>query len=130
MDSGQEFTREWLYDVILDQMVHLLQFHGPDAPPGAQVEEGEESEADAGKESEAEEGEESEESEAETGGESDEDAEDGEDAELTGSLSATSLLDTPLQDTVLGHRLARALTGGTGATETRTPLTGASGGAP
>ena len=63
MDSGQEFTREWLYDIILDQMVYLLQVHGPDAPPGAQVEEGEESEAEAGEERE--ESEESEDEEAE-----------------------------------------------------------------
>ena len=52
MHSGQGFTREWLYDAILEQMVYVLQVHGPDAPPGAQVEEGEESEAEAAEESE------------------------------------------------------------------------------
>ena len=61
--SGQGFTREWLYDVILEQMVYVLQVHGPDAPPGAQVEEGEEGEAEAAKERE--ESEESEDEEAE-----------------------------------------------------------------
>ena len=61
MDSGQELTREWLYDIILDQMVYLLQVHGPDAPPGAQVEEGEEGEAEAAEESEESDDEEAEE---------------------------------------------------------------------
>ena len=61
--SGQGFTREWLYDVILEQMVYVLQVHGPDAPPGAQVEEGEEGEAEAAEESEESEDEEAEEAE-------------------------------------------------------------------
>ena len=106
MDSGQEFTREWLYDIILDQMVYLLQVHGPDAPPGAQVDGGEEGEAEAAEESE------------------DRrvlDAADAEDAELTA-------LRDRLND--MRSSLTHALAGGTGATETRTPLTGASGGAP
>lgn len=63
MHSGQGFTREWLYDAILEQMVYLLQVHGPDAPPGAQVEEGEEGEAEAAEESEESEDEEAEEAE-------------------------------------------------------------------
>ena len=63
VDSGQELTREWLYDIILDQMVYLLQVHGPDAPPGAQVDAGEESEAEAAEESEESEDEEAEEAE-------------------------------------------------------------------
>ena len=61
VDSGQELTREWLYDIILDQMVYLLQVHGPDAPPGAQVDAGEESEAEAAEESEESDDEEAEE---------------------------------------------------------------------
>ena len=61
VDSGPALTREWLYDIILDQMVYLLQVHGPDAPPGAQVEEGEEGEAEAAEESEESDDEEAEE---------------------------------------------------------------------
>ena len=110
MDSGQEFTREWLYDIILDQMVYLLQVHGPDAPgggPDAQVDGGEDEAAEAWAE------------ESEDDGVLD--AADAEDAELTA-------LRDRLND--LRSSLTHALAGGTGATETRTPLTGASGGAP
>tara|TARA_B110001469_G_scaffold52163_1_gene50528 strand:- start:122 stop:469 length:348 start_codon:yes stop_codon:yes gene_type:complete len=107
LDSGEKFTREWVYDVVLDQMVGALEAHGPDAPQAEMVEAPEGVEA----------------VEAVGEAEAAEEAEDGMDVDA---------LSTSLADSDLGRRIALALadSGGTGPTQTHGPVTGTSGAAP
>ena len=109
LDSGEKFTREWVYDVVLDQMVGALEAHGPDAPQAEMVEA-----------PEAPEGVEAVEAVGEA--EAAEEAEDGMDVDA---------LSTSLADSDLGRRIALALadSGGTGPTQTHGPVTGTSGAA-
>jgi hypothetical protein len=94
LDSSEKITREWVYDVVLDQMVGALEAHGPDAPQAKMVEAPEAPEGD-----EAVEGV--------------EEAEAAEEAEQEAELDA---LSTSLADSDLGRRIALALadSGGTG----------------